>query len=127
MIICFLVNDLNIKAGWGRMAFDLINAAKERGVDARVILREEGLLKRPFFNFFKIRKIISNCDIIHAFDVWPFGFLASVYAVGLGKKIIISAIGTYSIAPLYNFFLMVVWFPFFRLPMLGRPFAAASK
>ena len=90
------------------MAFDLINAAKERGVDARVILREEGLLKRPFFNFFKIRKIISNCDIIHAFDVWPFGFLASVYAVGLGKKIIISAIGTYSIAPLYNFFLKIL-------------------
>ena len=105
MRICFLVNDLNIKAGWGRMAFDLIHVAKERGADTRVISREEGLLKRPFFNFFRIRKIISDCDIIHAFDVWPFGFLASVYAISLGKKIIISAIGTYSIAPLYNFFL----------------------
>jgi len=90
------------------MAFDLIHAAKERGADTRVISREEGLLKRPFFNFFRIRKIISDCDIIHAFDVWPFGFLASVYAISLGKKIIISAIGTYSIAPLYNFFLKIL-------------------
>lgn len=100
-----MVNDLNIKAGWGRMASDLINAAKERGAGVEAILREEGLLKKPFFNLFKIRKIISDCDIIHAFDVWPFGFLASVYAAGLGKKIIISAIGTYSVAPLYKFFL----------------------
>ena len=67
MKICFLINDLNVKAGWGRMAFDLINAAKERGIDAQVISREEGLLKRPFFNFFKIRKIISDCGIIQAF------------------------------------------------------------
>ncbi|MBI2446481.1 MAG: glycosyltransferase [Parcubacteria group bacterium] len=108
MKICFLVNDLNIKAGWGRMAFDLINATKERGVDVEIILREEGFLKRPFFNFFKIRKIISDCDIIHAFDVWPFGFLASIYSIGFHKKIIISAIGTYSIAPLYNFFLKIL-------------------
>ena len=90
------------------MALDLIHAAKDRGANARIISREEGLLKRPFFNFFRIRKIISGCDIIHAFDVWPFGFLASVYAISLGKKIIISAIGTYSIAPLYNFFLKIL-------------------
>jgi len=90
------------------MAFDLINAAKERGIDAQVISREEGLLKRPFFNFFKIRKIISDCGIIQAFDVWPFGFLALVYSMGLDKKIIISTIGTYSIAPLYNFFLKIL-------------------
>ena len=108
MKICFLINDLNVKAGWGRMAFDLINAAKERGIDAQVISREEGLLKRPFFNFFKIRKIISDCGIIQAFDVWPFGFLALVYSMGLDKKIIISTIGTYSIAPLYNFFLKIL-------------------
>lgn len=87
------------------MASDLIRVAKERDADVKFILREEGLLKRPFFNFFKIRKIINDCDIVHAFDVWPFGFLASVYTVGTDKKIIISAIGTYSVAPLYNFFL----------------------
>ncbi len=106
--ICYLVNDVNIKAGWGRMASDLIHAAEKHSVVVKVILREGGLLERPFFNFFKIRKIISGCDIVHAFDVWPFGFLASVYSIGFGKKIIISAIGTYSVAPLYNFFLKIL-------------------
>ena len=108
MKICFLVHDLNTKAGWGRMASDLIRVTEDRGAGVEVISREEGLLKRPFFNLLKIRKIISSCDIVHTFDVWPFGFLASVYAIGLDKKIIISAVGTYSIAPLYNFFLKIL-------------------
>lgn len=96
------------------MASDLICAAKERGADVAVIFREKGLLKRPFFNFFKIRKIISRCDIIHAFDVWPFGFLAWIFTFGLKKKIIISAIGTYSVAPLYKFFLKTLSLAAFR-------------
>ena len=104
MKICFLANDLDIKAGWGRMASDLINAVKERGNRVETLLRESGLLENPVLNFFKIRKVLKNCDIIHALEIWPFGFIASICAVGLNKKIIISAIGTYSVAPLYNFF-----------------------
>ena len=41
---------------------------------------------------------------MHAFDVFPYGFLGALISLGLGKKIIITAIGSGSIVPLYHYF-----------------------
>src|SRR3989338_4747641 len=48
----------------------------------------------------KIRRLIKQCDVVHALDIFPYGFIAALASIGLGKKLIITAIGTGSIHPL---------------------------
>ncbi|KKT40781.1 MAG: hypothetical protein UW30_C0018G0001 [Candidatus Giovannonibacteria bacterium GW2011_GWA2_44_13b] len=62
-------------------------------------------------NFFRIRKIFKECDVIHAMDTYPYGIIAALASLGLGKKIIITAVGSGSIIPLYSkiFFLPSVF------------------
>lgn len=50
----------------------------------------------------KIRKIIKSCDAVHTLDAFPYGIIATLASLGLGKKIIIAAIGSGSILPLYK-------------------------
>lgn len=50
----------------------------------------------------RIRRIIKNCDAIHALDAYPYGILAALAAYGLGKKLIVTAVGTGSIQLLYH-------------------------
>lgn len=83
----------------------------------------------PFY-FFRIRQTFKNCDVIHALDGWPYGVIASLAMIGLKKaknnirtsdvqnidinmgtsevqkldrpKLIITAIGTGAVQPLYS-------------------------
>ncbi|MEK7083305.1 MAG: glycosyltransferase family 4 protein, partial [Patescibacteria group bacterium] len=52
--------------------------------------------------FWHIRKIMKTCDIIHALDGFPYGIIAVLASLGLKKKIIITAVGSGAIIPLYN-------------------------
>lgn len=111
MKIGYLTHDMNPNAGWGRYASDLISGIKNAGHDV-VILKEaddgyEGIvvLKRKlrlFISAFQIIKYLKDCDIIHALDVYPYGVIAWLANIFLKKRLIITAIGTYSIAPFYN-------------------------
>jgi glycosyltransferase involved in cell wall biosynthesis len=111
MKICYLVNNINPKNGWGRYASDLICGVRKKGHEA-IILKEmddglegEAVLKRGigmFLSAIKIREHLKECDIIHALDVYPYGIIAYLANLFLGKKMIITAQGTYSIAPFYN-------------------------
>ncbi len=51
----------------------------------------------------KARKYCKNCDVIHAIDGYPYGIVAALANIGLNKKLIITAQGTYAVAPLYGF------------------------
>ena len=53
-----------------------------------------------FFSLSRIRSFIKDCDIVHAFDVFPYGLIAVIASLGLGKKIIITGVGSNSIIPL---------------------------
>ena len=111
MKICYLVHDMNPRAGWGRLANDLASGVMKAGNDI-VVLKElddgfRGLpiLKRGgrlLFSAYRARKHLKDCDVVHALDVYPFGIIAYLGALFLRKKIVISLIGTYSVAPLYN-------------------------
>lgn len=60
--------------------------------------------KQAFFvNFFAIRRLMRSADIIHAFDVFPFGIIAYIASFGLCKKIVLTAMGSGSLVPLYSF------------------------
>lgn len=111
MRIGYLVHDIDPKAGWGRLGNDLISGVKKTGYEV-IVLKEvddgfDGvpILKRGggvFLSAFRARKYLKNCDVIHALDVYPYGIIALLATLFLRKKIVISLVGTYSVAPLYN-------------------------
>ncbi len=99
------------KTGWGRYASDLISGVKKAGHET-VILKEQDdgyegipiLAKRSgiISSSFRARKYLKDCDIIHALDGYPYGIIAALANIGLGKKIVITGVGTYAVAPLYK-------------------------
>lgn len=99
MKICFITNNLKTTDGGGRFSNDLVESLEKKGVKVTVIATKNN---RPLSNFLKIRKILKNSDIIHAVDIWPNGFYAHLISLGLKKPIIITALGTYSVAPFYS-------------------------
>ncbi|MBU6310846.1 glycosyltransferase family 4 protein [Patescibacteria group bacterium] len=48
----------------------------------------------------RVRKLTQASDVIHVFDGWPFAVYGLSAVLGTKKKLIISGIGTYSVAPL---------------------------
>ena len=101
MKISLLTQNLNITDGGGRLSYDLVSNLKNVSEEVSVLTHLD-ILKNPWINFFKIRKIFKNSDIIHAVDVWPNGFYAKAISLSLKKPIIITALGTYSVAPFYS-------------------------
>lgn len=112
MKIGYLVYNLDGGAGWGRYARDLIEEVKkyhevvvvkelpDKFDDGPVLLKTGW--KTFFVNWIRLFKIFRDCDIIHAIDLLPYGFVGFVIAKFMGKKFVVSGIGTYSVAPLYN-------------------------
>ena len=99
MKICFITYNLNITDGGGRFSYDLVKSLKKESVEVTVITTEG---KRSLLDFFRIRKIFKNSDIIHAIDIWPNGFYARLISLGLKKPIVVTALGTYSVAQFYS-------------------------
>lgn len=107
MKICYLNHDSSPSTGAGRFYNSLSAAVKKAipGVSIEVLTSENIL--RPnklklIFRIPKIRKIFTNCDLIHALDGWPYGVIAAIANLGLRKPLIITAIGTGAVKPLYN-------------------------
>lgn len=111
MKIGYLVQNLDKKTGGGRFAANIIEGITARGHEV-VVLKEshdeqEGniVLRRGWRIFFcvpQVRKLLKDCDVIHAIDGYPFGIIAWLANRKLHKKLIISALGTYAVAPLYR-------------------------
>src|SRR3989344_788727 len=111
MKICFLVPDLDTNGGWGRYAAELVTYAKQVGHEVGVLVenshtegskpilrRDKGMLG----SVFATHKYIKDYDIIYALDVYPHGIIAYLASIGLKKKLILGALGTYAIAPLHS-------------------------
>ncbi len=114
MKVCILANNLNINNGGGRFASDLIKYFKKKDINiiALTTSKSDSYLEKAIIypnkiklalSLFKIRKIIKKCDVVHSLDVFPYGLVASIASIGLKKKKIITAIGSGSVKPLYNF------------------------
>ncbi|OGF83277.1 hypothetical protein A2924_02325 [Candidatus Giovannonibacteria bacterium RIFCSPLOWO2_01_FULL_44_16] len=122
MKICFLTHNIRLDNGGGVLSFKIIEGIRSFfGGDVYVLTGlpggqkyEKTLLTNSaaiLKNFFRIRKIFKECDVIHAMDTYPYGIIAALASLGLGKKIIITAVGSGSIIPLYSkiFFLPSVF------------------
>ena len=120
MKVCYLTTELSTKHGWGRYSIEVIKGVLKRGIEALVISsansRENELpevtnypILTPLFSgarltslripgdFFKVRNLISNCDLIHCMAE-PYAPLTAI--ASKGKPYIISGVGTYAVAPL---------------------------
>lgn len=115
MKICFLTHNLRQDNGVGVFSRRLIEGLREslgaevialtvvagREPYERTILHPNKL--RLLLRLPEIRRTLRECDVIHALDVFPYGFIAALASFGLGKKVVITAIGSGSILPLYQF------------------------
>src|SRR3989338_1669656 len=115
MRICFLNHDMDPALGAGRFGVNLVErlARADPRLDAEVLItiasghpRERAILPKTLSGFIvrcaEIRRAFSSADIIHALDGYPYGFIAALASLGLGKKLIITAIGTGAVRPLYG-------------------------
>lgn len=107
MRICFLNHDLKDNTGAGLFGLQLISRFRQEYPDFHpVVLTTEGSghpwestvlysnIFRLIFYFPRIRFVFKECDIIHALDGFPYGVIAAVASVGLGKRLVITAVGT---------------------------------
>ncbi len=112
MKIVFLTHNTKYDNGGGVFSRALIDGLSSRPevqvsvcVSVSSRLSAEHILRLGFFGFLAniitVRKIIHDADVIHAMDVFPYGILAVCAAYGLKKPVVITAIGSGSIIPLY--------------------------
>ncbi len=113
MRVCFLNLDLREDTGAGRFGRGLIAClrAADSAIEPVVLTTvgsghpwEEAILfpntMRLLAALPRIRRVFRECDVIHALDGWPYGVIAAIAGIGLGKKLVITAIGTGAIQPL---------------------------
>lgn len=125
MRICLLTHNLKEDNGGGVFARHLVEGfKKEWGAEVVVLTTvdsgfpsEKPILSPNTLKLLRvlprIRRMIKECDIVHALDAYPYGVIATLAAWGLKKKIILTAVGTGSIQLLYHpqwlFTRLVVW------------------
>ncbi|TSC83065.1 MAG: hypothetical protein G01um101419_265, partial [Parcubacteria group bacterium Gr01-1014_19] len=108
MKIFFLNHDLSPYTGAGRFFIFLTSTLKHLLPDLSIkVATSEDLISinkiKLLWNTPKILSIAKGSDLIHALDGWPYGFLAAICARLLRKRLIITAVGTGGVKPLYNF------------------------
>jgi glycosyltransferase involved in cell wall biosynthesis len=81
---------------WGKSQGDvLIIAQKVVGFPEDIKFIEGVSLNSRFIkNYFKIRSVLKNYDIVHALDGWPSGVIGYLLTFGLKTKLLITAEGT---------------------------------
>lgn len=112
--ICFLTHNLRQDNGAGVFSRRLITGVRDAlpadvaalttvpGGESyeRAILAPNKL--RLIGRMLMIRALMRDCDAVHALDAFPYGLIAALAALGMRKKLIITAIGSASIMPFYQ-------------------------
>lgn len=112
MKICFIASDVNEKSGLGRVVHALAKELAHRGHTIGIVSNESILgfdscpvsvkasyksLFRTFADVLRMRRFFKKYDVLVTFDVRPAGILTYIASYGLGKKIIVHALGTYAL------------------------------
>lgn len=112
--LCIVVDNLDSHAGWGRLATEVGRRFNEYGWEVAYIVNsgivpERGIavpmrnvaslrsLRSLIRSLGKIRRYVRDFDIILCYDVNPYGIILSLATIGLATKVVINALGTYSL------------------------------
>lgn len=117
MRICFLNHNLNPATGAGRFGATLIERLRRADPTLEVVvlttISSARPLERPILaaNWVllvsalpEIRRCFRTCDVIHALDGWPYGVIAAIALIGIRRPLVITAIGTGAVQPLYRWY-----------------------
>ena len=112
MKICFVASDVNQKSGLGRVVHSLTRELAVRrhvvgvvstdsipGFDSCVVSLKFNY-RNPLHSFselIKMRLFFKKYDVIVSFDPRPVGILVYIASLGLNKKIVVHALGTYAL------------------------------
>ncbi len=112
MKVLAIAQTLKPKSGWGRYAASVVTEYEKQGIDYTIVTadpkektgKEKAILEKPNFggfirNILTVRSLAQDCDIVHAYDFWPFAVYGYFAVLGTDKKLFITAVGTYTIAP----------------------------
>ncbi|RJQ36815.1 glycosyltransferase [Candidatus Parcubacteria bacterium] len=121
--LCLLNHDMKATTGAGRFGRLFVERMREYDPSLvitvltsvasgypgeRPIVSESGW--RMLFALPRIRRAFRGADVIHALDGYPYGVVAVLASLGLGKPIVITAIGTGGVQSLYRWYApLVVW------------------
>ncbi len=107
MKICVFAQTLNPKTGTGVLVGNIVDGIKKQknDIEFSIMTREDYLkpsVSHILRNWFGIRNKIKEVDLLHAFDVYPYGVIAYLVSFGLSKPLVITAIGSGSIQKLQS-------------------------
>ena len=122
MKVLVITNYLGNFGGLGRYSKEVVSAQRSMGLDVDVLSEAKSpltnyeypllrkvfnkkkpeVLKNVLWNIRQTRKFSKPYDIIHAHDGWPYAVYGYFAVLGTNKKLYITGIGTYTIAPLTN-------------------------
>lgn len=119
MKACFVVDNLEAQiGGWGRMATSVAEGMAAKGHDVGYIAKGGNTtrprlsvsLRQPTFNaralvayamlpftLLRVRRFAKEYDVVICYDPNPYGYLACIALLGLRVKVIMYAVGTYSL------------------------------
>lgn len=122
MKVLIITNYLGNRGGLGRYSREVAMEMRKQNITVKVLSEakkpsedfEHAVLK-PVFKQTKIRQIIHiisnslqvrrasrNFNIIHAHDGWPYAIYGYLAVLGTKKKLFVTGIGSYTIAPLHE-------------------------
>ncbi|MEK7659812.1 MAG: glycosyltransferase family 4 protein [Patescibacteria group bacterium] len=112
MKVCILALNVQDDNGAGVFTRHLVHGIKEQ-IDTVVLTSVPGGDMSHFAylgphkrdlvkNALRIRACFREADIIHALDLYPFGLIAYILSFGLGRPIIITAVGSGTLISLYS-------------------------
>lgn len=113
MKICVVVDNLDTKAGWGRLAVQVIEGLRARGHVVNAIVQHgisgPGTLVTSFgvasfldfcslpLRLFRARKFACAHDVVLCYDVNPYGIFIGVALIGSRTRLVLDCLGTYSL------------------------------
>src|SRR3989344_2401701 len=112
----FLTHNTRADNGWGRTSRELISVLSVQGVVGTVLVEEAGGIEgekralwrsqaHPVYLFLGVLRALPRlyaCDVIHAFDGYPYAIIGAFAAKLFGKKFVVTLHGTYALDPFYN-------------------------
>lgn len=121
MMITFLTHNIGEDNGGGVLSRRVIEglagalscaATAFTSVSSDGVLYEQPLRGSGMFgaarSFLRIRAAVRKSDAVHAFDVFPYGFIAALAAWGTGTPLVVTAMGSGSVLPLYRPFIAYI-------------------